>query len=233
MLEVTGLEASYGETKVLHGIDLTVDGAARVAILGRNGAGKSTLVKSIMNAGPEIKGLIRWSGRDLANLAPAERSRLGICLVPEDRRIFPNLTVLENILIGRTPATKDPSWTPHALLKTFPLLEPLTTRMGNQLSGGQQQMLAVARGFAASPQLMLLDEPTEGLAPVIVNALAKAVSHACDTARTSLILCEQNISFARRVTDHVMVMDVGQIVFRGGWDAFDADRAVKARYLVV
>jgi branched-chain amino acid transport system ATP-binding protein len=233
MLEVSNLEASYGDTVVLRGIHLEVPKAARVAVLGRNGAGKSSLLKSLMNAGPTTSGRIMWNRVDLAGQPPAERSRLGMCLVPEDRRIFPNLTVLENIVIGRTPTAKNKSWTPRSLLRTFPILEPLTGRMGDQLSGGQQQMLAIARGFAGDPKLLMLDEPTEGLAPVIVQQLAKSVVEAIDSTGSSLILCEQNISFARRCTTQVLVINTGQIVFRGDWAAFDADPSVKETYLAV
>jgi len=186
-----------------------------------------------MNAGPQIRGRILWNKQELGKASASDRARRGLCLVPEDRRIFPNLTVLENVMMGQTAAPADGRWKPHDLLARFPLLEPLAGRMGGQLSGGQQQMLAIARGFASAPKLMLLDEPTEGLAPVVVNTLAKAIPETCKATSSALVLCEQNISFAKRVTDYVLVMHSGEIAFRGNWDAFDADPTVKTRYLAV
>jgi len=234
MLELSGVNAWYGDSHILQGIDLAVAEGKRVAVVGRNGAGKTTLLKSIMNGGPRVRGTLRWQGKDLGGLSDFKRARLGLCLVPEDRRIFPHLSVMENLALayeaddgkrGRCPADE--------LIKRFPMLEPLRERGGAQLSGGQMQLLAVARGFAARPKLLLLDEPTEGLAPVIVQQMAKQVRESCELDGTGLLLCEQNLWFARQCTDSVHVIDSGRTVFEGDWAAFDRDTQVKDRYLAV
>ena len=203
-------------------------------MLGRNGAGKSTLFKSIMNAGPRVGGLVEWDGEAFGTLSAFRRARLGLSLVPEDRRIFPHLNVVENLAIARhaTPSGQAAAQ-PEELLAMFPMLQPLVKRMGNQLSGGQQQMLAVARGLLPKPRLLLLDEPTEGLAPVIVQQLARAVVEACSAAGTALLLSEQNIWFARQCTDTLHILDSGRIVFTGDWASFDRSGDIKSRYLAV
>jgi len=234
MLEVAGLHAWYGDSHVLQGVELSVGDGARVAVVGRNGAGKSTLFKSVLNAGPRIEGRVAFDGHDLGTLAAFRRARLGLSLVPEDRRIFPHLTVLENLSITRHAAIAGrDSLPPTELLTAFPMLGPLTRRLGTQLSGGQQQMLAVARGFLPRPRLLLLDEPTEGLAPVIVQQLARAVVDLCAANGTALLLSEQNLWFARHCTDRVHVLDSGRVVFEGDWAAFDAQPEIKNRYLAV
>jgi ABC-type branched-subunit amino acid transport system ATPase component len=236
MLEISELNAWYGDSHVLQGIDLAVGAKARVAVVGRNGAGKTTLLKSIMNGGPRVRGVLRWDGRALNGLADFRRARLGLCLVPEDRRIFPHLTVIENLLLAQeaagshgTRGTRDP----EELLRRFPMLADLRERPGGTLSGGQQQMLAVARGFAARPRMLLLDEPTEGLAPVIIQQLAREVRESCAADDAGLLLCEQNLWFARQCTERVYVLDAGRIVFGGDWSEFDRNSQIKQRYLAV
>jgi branched-chain amino acid transport system ATP-binding protein len=233
MLEVAELNAWYGDSHVLQGISLAVADGGRVAVVGRNGAGKSTLLKSIMNAGPKVAGGVSWDGQQLGGMPDYRRARLGLCLVPEDRRIFPHLTVIENLTLAHQAATGGNVRTPQELVARFPMLEPLQARLGNQLSGGQQQMLAVARGFAARPKLLLLDEPTEGLAPVIVQQMARQVVESCALDGTGLLLCEQNLWFSRRCTDRVVVLDAGRAVFSGDWAEFDRNPDVKKRYLAV
>ena len=234
MLNIRGLTAFYAESQILRAINLQVSSGGRVAVIGRNGAGKSTLLKSIMNAGPLTKGLIEFDGQSLAGKLPNVRTRLGISLVPEDRRIFPHLTVDENIVMARyATAPELSSIDPAVVLQAFPLLLPLRKRYGNQLSGGQQQMLAIARAIAARPRLLLLDEPTEGLAPVIVEQLAATLNENIAGREAGLLLCEQNLWFARRCTDRVYVIDVGAIVFEGTWADFDAHPEIKYRYLSV
>jgi ABC-type branched-subunit amino acid transport system ATPase component len=233
MLEVEGLNAWYGDSHILQGIDLAVADGGRVAVVGRNGAGKTTLLKSIMNAGPRVSGTVKWSENPLGSLPDYRRARLGLCLVPEDRRIFPHLTVVENLVLAHQAAIDGKVRSPDELIARFPMLEKLRERFGSQLSGGQQQMLAVARGFAARPKLLLLDEPTEGLAPVIVQQMAKEVVESCRIDGTGLLLCEQNLWFARRCTDRVVVLDAGRTVFAGDWAEFDQNPEVKHRYLAV
>jgi branched-chain amino acid transport system ATP-binding protein len=232
MLDIRKLFAFYGDSQVLHGLDLAIEDRARIAIMGRNGAGKSTLLKSVMNAGPTTQGEVIFAGEALGDMTSFRRARLGISFVPEDRRIFPHMTVLENLLLMQRVATGDALGTDD-LLTAFPMLQPLVARKGNQLSGGQQQMLAVARGFLPKPRLLLIDEPTEGLAPIIVQQLAVAISTLCDRVGSTLILSEQNLAFARRCTSRVCVLDSGQIVFQGDWQQFDANPEVKTRYLAV
>jgi branched-chain amino acid transport system ATP-binding protein len=232
---VRHLDAYYGESHVLQGIDLAVPAGGRVAVLGRNGAGKSTLLKSIMNAGPTMRGEVLWMGEDLRDLPSYKRVKRGLALVPEDRRILTHISVRENIAFAvRYGSSADrPGLDVDGVLARFPMLAPLADRMGGELSGGQQQMLAVARAIAAHPRMILLDEPTEGLAPVIVQQLASDVIASCSEAHASLLLCEQNIWFARQCTDFLYIIDSGRIVFQDDWAAFDRDESVKLRYLAV
>ena len=223
MLEVRGLDAWYGDSHILHGVDITVPASGRVAILGRNGAGKSTLLKSIMNGDPRVSGSVAWEGRVLGDMPAFRRARLGLALVPEDRRIFGHITVAENIEMARYATSPDrPAIPASQVLARIPMLQSLGGRLGGQLSGGQQQMLAVARAIAARPRLMLLDEPTEGLAPVIVEQLARDVLEVCIQENVGLLLSEQNIWFARKCTDIVYVISTGRIVFHGDWTDFDS-----------
>ena len=234
MLEIRDVDAYYGDSHILLGVNLRVKAGQRVALLGRNGAGKSTLLKSVMNAGPRVHGSVRLGDQDLRDLPTHKRTRLGLSLVPEDRRIFTHLTVAENIAMARYGAAPDRPAVPVAdIMARFPMLAPLQQRYGGQLSGGQQQLLAVARAMAASPSLLLLDEPTEGLAPIIVEEMAHDVVRTCTERNVAMLLCEQNIWFARRCTHHVYVIDTGRIVFEGDWDSFDRHPEVQQRYLAL
>jgi branched-chain amino acid transport system ATP-binding protein len=234
VLEVRELDAWYGDSHVLHGARISVGGGQRVALLGRNGAGKSTLLKSVMNAGPRVKGDISFQGQPLAGVATHKRTRMGLSLVPEDRRIFTHLTVAENIAMARYGSSEDrPAVGVPEIIARFPMLQPLQARYGGQLSGGQQQLLAVARAMAANPRLLLLDEPTEGLAPIIVEEMAGDVVRTCTEKKVALLLCEQNIWFARRCTEHVYVIDAGRIVFDGSWADFDGQPQIQQRYLAL
>ncbi|HHX89973.1 MAG TPA: ABC transporter ATP-binding protein [Paracoccus sp.] len=234
MLEVKSLDAFYGDSHILHGIDLTIPKGGRVALLGRNGAGKSTLLKSLMAAGPRVRGQIRWNGADLSGQPTHQRARSGLCLVPEDRRILSHITVRENLeMAARGVAGSRAVGDPDTVLAADPLLSELGGRPGGALSGGQQQMVAIARAMVTSPSLLLLDEPTEGLAPVIVEALTRYVRRFSEGSDMSLLLCEQNLWFARQCTDHVYVLDSGRIAFSGSWPEFDADPAIKRKYLAL
>jgi branched-chain amino acid transport system ATP-binding protein len=232
MLRVIDLDAFYGESHILHGITLHVPPRGRVALLGRNGAGKSTLLKSIMNAGPRAQGTIAFDDAVLGAAPCYRRARLGMCLVPEDRRIFTHMTVLENIRFAAR-GVGAVGQTPESVLAQFPILADLGQRFGGQLSGGQQQMLAVARAVAARPRLLLLDEPTEGLAPLIVEQMAASVRTLADRGDFALLLCEQNLWFARQCTDQLYIIDSGSIVFAGDWDSFDRDGEIAQKYLAV
>lgn len=234
MLELERLEAFYGDSIVLNAINLRVGAGQRVALLGRNGAGKSTLLKSIIGGGPRVAGRLTFKGIDLSPLPTHMRIRAGLSLVPEDRRIFPHLTVEENLKIARYGAA--PGKSCHSFEEScalFPLLTDLRLRGGDQLSGGQQQILAVARGLAARPDCLLLDEPTEGVAPLIVAQMAEQISHACTANGAALLIAEQNIAFARTCSDYVYIMDTGQIVFEGVWQELDRRPQIIERYLTV
>ena len=231
MLRIENLNSYYGDSHILQNVSLTVPDKGRIALVGRNGAGKTTLLNSIMDSGPSVTGQILWQDQDLRKLPTYRRSRSGICLVPEDRRILADLTVLENLRLAIGPSTSGAS--AEAILNDFPMLVPIHDRKGGLLSGGQQQMLAIARAMATSPKLLLLDEPTEGLAPVIVEGLVKNVRDICATGDGALLLCEQNVWFSRQCTDYVYIMDTGRIVFQGSWNEFDENRERNARHLAV
>ncbi|MET0427159.1 MAG: ABC transporter ATP-binding protein [Microvirga sp.] len=232
MLDVVSINGFYDQSHILHDITFSMAEGARTAVLGRNGAGKSTLLKSIMNAGPRVVGTVRFKDRDLRNLPPNGRTRLGLSLVPEDRRVFGHLTTYENLKMAQYAAAGDRERIDlDELIGRFPMLKPLRDRPGSRMSGGQQQMLAVARGIAARPSLMLLDEPTEGLAPAIVEELAEELVACCDTYGIGLLLAEQSIWFARQCTEHVMVIDTGRLVFAGSWLDFDGSSETIQRHL--
>lgn len=234
MLEVRNLDAFYGQAHILHAIAFALGERERISVLGRNGAGKSTLLKSLMNAGPTVRGDVVLDGKPLGRTSASDRVRLGLSLVPEDRRIFTHITVAENIRLAQQGTERRTGLPTLAeVVEMFPMLKDLVARMGGQLSGGQQQMLAVARSIAARPRLMLLDEPTEGLAPVIVEDMAAKVVQACDAYGTALVLAEQNIWFARQCTSRVMLLDSGTLVFSGSWAEFDASGPLVERYLAV
>lgn len=234
MLEVRNLHARYGDSRVLFGLDLRVRAGTGVALLGRNGAGKSTLMKSLMDAGPTATGEILLKGQPLAGLPTEKRARLGLTLVPEDRRIFSTLTVRQNLeLAHHALAGQRVGPTVDEMGQLFALLPPLLDRLGYQLSGGQQQLVAVVRGLMAAPTLLLLDEPAEGLAPKLAMDMAQEVRRARDKLGLSVLVAEQNVPYARQCTEYVYLMDSGRIVFEGDWAAFDAHPELKTRYLAV
>ncbi len=234
MLEVRNLHARYGDSQALFGIDIDVPARGGVALLGRNGAGKSTLLKSLLDAGPQSTGEIRLEGRALGGLPTEARARLGLALVPEDRRIFTTLTVRQNLeLAWHADRRGQPPMRVDHVCTLFPLLADLLDRLGYQLSGGQQQLVAVARGLMASPRLLLLDEPAEGLAPKVAQDLALQVGQARDKLGLTVLVAEQSIAYARQCTEYVYLLDSGTLVFQGDWAAFDAQPELKSRYLAV
>jgi branched-chain amino acid transport system ATP-binding protein len=211
MLEVRRLNAGYGRARVLFEVDLEVGRGEVVALLGRNGAGKSTTLKAIMGLVPPISGEIVFAGKPLQTLEPHEIARLGLGYVPEDRRIFTDLTVSENLEVGRRPSRgAAPPWTEDRLFALFPALAAMRERRGGRMSGGEQQMLCIARTLAGNPTAMLLDEPSEGLAPVVVEQVAKAIVE-LKRAGVSMLLAEQSRHFVSRVADRVYVLEKGVI----------------------
>ncbi len=230
-LDIQDLSAGYGKAEILRSISLTVESGALLVLLGRNGAGKSTLLKSIIGLAPPRAGSIRADGTELAGLPPHRIARLGIGYVPEERRIFTDLTVAENIEVGRRQGA-DGHWTPARLFTLFPALAELSQRRGGQLSGGEQQMLALARTLAGNPRLLLLDEPAEGLAPVIVDQLGTALA-ALKATGTTILLTEQSIRFASGLADQAALIETGTVVWTGTLPALMQNDALRMRVLAV
>ena len=229
MLEVRGIETYYGLGHILHGLSLTVNEGEVVALLGRNGAGKTTTLRSITGLTPPRRGQIAYKGRDIAGLPPHRISRLGIALVPETRGIFSYLTARENLAIARRAGSR---WPEASVLARFPKLQEVLDRKGRLLSGGEQQMLAIARALLTGPQLLLLDEPSQGLAPLVVEAVMGTVRE-LKAERVSMLLVEQNAEMALGLADRVYVIDHGTIVFEGTPAALRANAHVTATYLGV
>jgi len=211
MLEVRGLEAGYGRARVLFGVDLEVRAGEVVALLGRNGAGKSTTLKAIMSLLATRAGEVKFDGRRIDGLEPHDIARLGLGYVPEDRRIFTDLTVEENIEVGRQAARpRAPQWTEERLQALFPPLAALRQRRAGALSGGEQQMLCIARTLAGNPRAVLLDEPTEGLAPIVVGQVAAAIRE-LKAAGVAVLLAEQSRAFTQRLADRSYTLEKGRI----------------------
>jgi len=233
MLQVEGLQARYGRAQVLHGISLQVAAGEVLCLLGRNGAGKSTTMKSIMGLVPPSAGRVMFDGRPLAGLAPHEIARAGLGYVPDERRIFTELTVEENLEVGRRPAPPGRTdWTAERAYTLFPVLGEMRRRPGGRMSGGEQQMLAVARTLMGNPRLLLLDEPSEGLSPVIVQRMAEAVM-ALKREGLPILLSEQNLRFAASVADRACLIESGELRHTGGMAALMADADLRKRYLSV
>ena len=232
-LSVRAIETRYGAAKALDGVSIEVADGEVVALLGRNGAGKSTTVKAIVGLVPLVVGDVRLDDISLARLPANERARLGIGYVPEERRIFAGLTVAENLEVGRQkPRAGAPTWTEGRIATLFPALAVLRDRAGGQLSGGEQQMLAIARTLMGNPRVLLLDEPSEGLAPRLVEAMADAVI-ALKAEGLTVVLAEQNLRFAARVADRAYVLARGRIARDGPMETILADRDALRTYLSV
>jgi branched-chain amino acid transport system ATP-binding protein len=227
VLEVDGLDARYGDLQALFGVSMVAESGAAVAVIGANGAGKSTLLQAIAGTGPIAGGDIRFDGASLRGVAPHRRVQRGISLVPEGRRIFPSLTVGENLEVGRYRRRSGP-WTIAKVFETFPMLEPLRSRSAARLSGGEQQALAIGRALMNNPALLLLDEVSLGLAPVVVKRLYRALP-AIRAEGTTLVIVEQDINQAMAAADHVYCLLEGRVSLEGPPAALDRD-AVTAAY---
>lgn len=233
MLEVLDLHAHYGRAHILHGVSLAVGEGEVVALLGRNGAGKSTTMKAVMGMVRPTSGAVRFEGRDLAGRESFEIARAGLGYVPEERRVFTELTVAENLEVGRRPpASGRAAWTPERLYALFPSLGAMRARPGGRMSGGEQQMLTIARTLMGNPRLILLDEPSEGLAPVIIERMADAILQ-LKREGLSVLLSEQNLHFARLVSDRACVLEKGEIRWEGAMEALMAADDVRAQYLTL
>jgi branched-chain amino acid transport system ATP-binding protein len=215
MLEVAGLNAGYGRAHILFDLDLSAAKGEVVVLLGRNGAGKSTALKAMMGLVRAMSGVVRLFGEPIQDAAPYRIARLGLGYVPEDRRIFTDLTVEENLEVGRQPKrAQAPYWTVQRLFELFPNLGRMRGRLGGQMSGGEQQMLTIARTLMGNPAAILLDEPSEGIAPVIVEQMAKTVRELKREGLT-VLLSEQNMNFAAAVADRAYLIEQGHIRFSG------------------
>ena len=233
MLWVGRLNTFYGRAHILFELGFEVRRGEVVVLLGRNGAGKSTTLKSVIGLARPASGEIRFDGRTISGLPPYAISRLGIGYVPEERRIFTELTVIENLEVGRRPPRPGtPRWTPERLFALFPNLAELRTRRGSMMSGGEQQMLTIARTLMGNPSLILLDEPSEGLAPVIVEQMARTL-RALKADGLTVVLSEQNLRFASMVGDRAYIVEKGRIRYHGTMAELAANEAVRAAYLTV
>jgi branched-chain amino acid transport system ATP-binding protein len=230
LLEVTDLEAGYGMNRVLFGVSLRVQRGEVVALLGRNGAGKTTTLKAIMGIVPPTAGRVIFEGRDVSRLPSHQIARAGIGYVPQERRIFPDLTVRENLEVGRQPDRGGPRWGMDRVYELFPALGALRGRRGASLSGGEQQMLAIARTLMGNPTLLLLDEPSEGLAPMVVHALADQVLRLKEDGVT-IILSEQNVRFTTTVSDRAFVLEKGHVRHEGDVRHMAGDASILGRFL--
>ena len=233
LLSLEGLNSFYGKAHILHDLGFAVGQGEVVALLGRNGAGKTTTLKSIMQLLRPASGRVTFDGRDITR-QPAHRvCRLGLGYVPEERRIFTDLTIVENLEVGRQPPRDGvPTWTRDTLFALFPNLSERRDNRGKALSGGEQQMLTIARTLMGNPRLLLLDEPSEGIAPVIVEQMAETI-RALKTEGLTVLLSEQNLHFARLVADRALIIEGGELRFDGTFAALDANAEVRDAYLSV
>lgn len=229
MIELERINTFYGLGHILHDLSLRVGESEVVALLGRNGAGKTTTLRSITGLTPPRSGAIRYKGRDIAGLDAHRVSRLGIALVPETRDIFSYLSAKENLSIAARAGSR---WNMENVLERFPSLKTRLSNKGRELSGGEQQMLAIARALLTGPDLLLLDEPSQGLAPLVVNAVMSTIDE-LKKERVSMLLVEQNAEMALRLADRVYVIDHGTVVFEGTPAALRADAQVTRTYLGV
>lgn len=233
LLELKDVETCYGLSQVLFGVSLHVEPGEIVALLGRNGVGKTTIMRTIIGLTPPRSGVVRWQGAEVQRIPPHRISRRGIGFVPEDRRIFPDLTVWENLDIARRPGPDGSTrFTEERIYEIFPKLKDLRTRRGGFLSGGEQQMLTIARSLMANPSLLLLDEPSEGLAPLIVEAMRQQID-ALRSEGLSILLAEQSLEFVLSLADRVYILEKGEIKFTGTADEVRGNERLQHQYLTV
>ena len=232
ILEVRDLVTAYGLSLVIHGASIDVEAGEVVCLLGRNGAGKTTTLRSIMGLTPPRSGRVAFKGEEITGRQPFEVARLGIGYVPDDRRIFPDLTVEENLEIVRRVTRRDGRWTVERVYQLFPVLTELRVNRGSGLSGGEQKMLAIGRALMGNPTLLLLDEPSEGLSPLMVRTLIEAIRQIQEEGVT-LLIADQNVKFARRVADRGYIMEKGNIRYSGRLEELWANEEIVRKYLAV
>jgi len=233
-LELSGVHTHYATSHILFDVSLEVNQGESVCLLGRNGAGKTTTLKSIMSLAQASAGSIRFNGADLVGRAPYEIARLGVGYVPDERLIFPDLTVRENleIAVKRGAAGAPAEWSVARIYELFPVLQPLNARLGGYLSGGEQQMLTIGRTLMGNPSLLLLDEPVEGVAPVVVQELTRQIK-ALKAMGLTILFAEQNMRFATEISDRAYVIEKGRIRFQGTMQQLAANEEVKQKYLMI
>ncbi|TYC63065.1 ABC transporter ATP-binding protein [Stappia sp. BW2] len=233
MLEISALNSFYGKAHILNDLGFSVSKGEVVALLGRNGAGKTTTMKSIMQLVRPKSGKVQFNGQDITALPSHRIARLGLGYVPEERRIFSDLTILENLEVGRQPPRADaPAWTVDALFELFPNLFERRHNRGKAMSGGEQQMLTIARTLMGNPKLLLLDEPSEGIAPVIVEQMAETILRFKKEGLT-VIISEQNLHFARIVADRAIIIESGEKKFDGSFSELEKQPEIRDAYLSV
>jgi branched-chain amino acid transport system ATP-binding protein len=233
MLDVSGLKVFYGASQVLFGVDLRIERGQCMALLGRNGAGKSTTMKTIAGMHQCAEGNINFNGKNITHEPSYKIARAGLAFVPEDRQAFREHTVEDNLLIAAKPGEDGRhEWNLDRIYETFPMLLPLRQRLGGQLSGGEQQMMVIARALMGNPSVLLLDEPSEGLAPVIVQQIARCIIALRKTG-TTILLAEQNMHFCLHIATHVAVIDRGCIVYSDTTEGLRGNEDIKKRYLSV
>ncbi|SAK78927.1 ABC transporter [Caballeronia hypogeia] len=233
LLKVAALNAFYGRAQILFDVSFEVGRGEVVALMGRNGAGKSTTMKAVMGLLPRVSGAISFMDDSIAGMTPYRIARKGLGYVPEDRRVFGDLTVMENLDTGRQPPREHaPPWTPDKLFRVFPNLGEMRDRRASRMSGGEQQMLTVSRTLMGNPRLVLLDEPSEGVAPVIVEQMADMILE-LKREGLAILLSEQNLHFAELVSDRVYVLEKGQVRYEGAMQSFVRDDAARRAFLGV
>ncbi len=234
MLVLEQVRAAYGHSQALHGIDLEVNEGEVVCIVGRNGAGKTSTMRCVVQDMIQVTGgSVRFKGEEIAGLNPHLVARKGIGYVPEDRRVFPSLTVQENLTVPRSLAAAGAGyWTLEKVTELFPQLREFRSRLAGNLSGGQQQMLSIARTLLINPQLLLLDEPHEGLAPIVARDVVNAIGE-LKALGVSMLISEQQLLLVHDTADKIYIVDRGQIVFSGTMDQFESDPEIARRYLMV
>jgi branched-chain amino acid transport system ATP-binding protein len=232
MLATRDLVTGYGLGAVVHGVSIDVEAGEVVCLLGRNGAGKSTTLRSIMGLTPPRGGKVEFMGEEITGRQPFEIARLGIGYIPDDRRIFADLTVEENLRIVREVTRRDGRWTIERVCQLFPLLTELRPKSGSGLSGGEQKMLAIGRALMGNPDLLILDEPSEGLSPLMVKTLVEAI-HQIRKEGVTLLVADQNVKFARRIADRGYIMEKGHIRYSDRLEELWANEDIVRRYLAV
>ena len=233
LLQLAGVDAFYGRAHILYDVSLAVDRGEVVGLLGRNGAGKSTTIKTVIGLVRPRAGQILYHGQDITDMPVHQIARLGIGYVPEERRVFPDLSVRENLVVGRQERRPEaPWWDEDRLFALFPKLAELSDRAAGALSGGEQQMLTIARTLMGNPALLLLDEPSEGLAPVVVQQMAEAVRR-LKAEGLAILLSEQNLAFATAVSDRAVIIEKGRVRYEGSMADLAADEEVRQSYLSI